>query len=201
MTGFGFLNFKIFTLLNQNFKWKNPPWIIFLLLCLLLLCWGDRFTLRTHGYSGTGLASSYCHWCPCENRRPCREQVKNTTLCLFLWAVTADQSRKRWGIRFSANVSATTVWLANGFFLVTWKWPKKEASAIFAWLEMMFQPTSAQMHTWFSYFLASAFKNNHRNAFQSVWAVSSPHFVVFSLRKQFSFFLSHAKMLRMKACM
>lgn len=146
--------------------------------------------MRTNGYSGTGLACSCCHWCPCENSRPCVEQVKNTTLCLFLWAVTADQSRNRWGVWFSANVNATAVWLANGFSLVAWTWPKKEASAIFAWL--MFQPTSAQMHTYFAYLLASTFKNNHAKILQStsIWYELYLVFllVVFNLRKQFSFF-------------
>lgn len=148
--------------------------------------------MRTNGSSGTGLACYCCHWCPCENSRPCVEQVKNTALCLFLWAVTADQSRKRWGVWFSANVNATAVWLANGFCLVAWMWPKKEASAIFAWPRMMFQPTSVQMHTYFAYLLASTFKNNHTKILQSTSTRYELYLVlllvVFNLRKQFSFF-------------
>lgn len=149
--------------------------------------WGQMAIL-----SGTGLACSCCCWCPCENSRPCMEQVKNTTLCLFLWAVTADQSRKRRGVWFSANVNATAVWLANGFCLVAWMWPKKEASAIFAWLRMMFQPTSAQMHTYFAYSLVSTFKNNYAKILQSTSTWHELYLVlllvVFILRKQFSLF-------------
>lgn len=160
--------------------------------------------MRTNGYPGIGLACSCCHWCSCENSRPCVEQGKNTTLCLFLWAVTADQSRKRRGVWFSANVNATAVWLANGFCLVAWTCPKKEASAIFAWLRMMFQPTAAQMHTYFACFLAFTFKNNHAKILQSTSTRYELYLVlllvVFNLRKQFSFFaLSHAKTCRMKA--
>lgn len=148
--------------------------------------------MRTKSYSGTGLACSLCHWCPCENSRSCLEQLRNTTLCLFLWSVTADQSRKRRGVWFSANVNATAVWLANGFCLVAQMWPKKEASAIFAWPRMLFQPTSAQMHTYFACLLASAFRNNRAKISQSTFTRCELYLVllsvVFNLRKHFAFF-------------
>lgn len=114
--------------------------------------------VRTESSSGTGLA---CPWCACGNSRSCMEQLRSTALCLFLWSVTADQSRKRWGVWFSAHVNAAAVWLANGFCLVAQMWPEKEASAVFAWPKMLFQPTSAQRHACFAYLLASAFRNHH----------------------------------------
>lgn len=69
---------------------------------------------------------------------------------------------------------------------------------------MMFQPTAAQMHTYFACFLAFTFKNNHAKILQSTSTRYELYLVlllvVFNLRKQFSFFaLSHAKTCRMKA--
>ena len=195
-----FLNFKIFVLPDHNREGSPPtppPNCLFLAVHVAAVL-GRQVYMRTNGYSGTGLACSCCRWCPCGNSRPCAEQAENTTLCLFLWAVTADQSRKRQGVWFSANANATAVWLANGFCLVAWTWPKKEASAIFAWLRMMFQPTSAQMHAYFTYFLASTFKNNHTNIFQSTSSRCELYLVSGSISLPF---LSHAMTCRMKACM
>lgn len=75
--------------------------------------------------------------------------------------IKAGRDEEFW---FSANGSATAVWLANGFCLAAQMWPKKEARAGFAWPGMLFQPTSAQMHAYFDYLLASTFRNYHADS-------------------------------------
>lgn len=150
-------NFKNARPSRSNWKRKTFPESAFPFCTCCCFVGGTGF--HENKCSGTDLIYSCCHWCLCD-RRPCVKQAKSTTLCLFLCTVSAEQSRKRWGLWFSA-MDATAVWLANGFCLVACTWPKKEASAIFVWQRMMFQPTSAQMYTYFAYLLASTFRNNY----------------------------------------
>lgn len=142
-----FLNLKTFVLPDQKFKGKT----------LLALAFPSCLCCCSVGETGLH-ENKWLFWnrlglslLPLMSMRQqtLRGASKEHNPSFFLWAVSAEQSRKRWGVWFSANVNATVVWLANGFCLVARTWPKKEASAIFVWLGMMFSPhLLICMHTW-----------------------------------------------------